>query len=390
MSRFLLPALSLVNLCVGTGAFIITSILPDVARALSVSLPAAGQAMSAYALSTALLAPLLLVATGRWPRRHAMVFAMLLFALGNAVCALATSLPVLLAGRVLMGIGAVFTPLAAGLIVASVPPAQRGKALALVFLGISLSYVIGLPLGSWLATHQGWHAPIWVVVVASLLSCLLLWAVVPKDVQAAGISTQGLGSLLARAEVLSVLCITLLYFIAIFAVFSYVVPVLQGLVPMSAERLSLTLLLFGLSGVAGTLIGGVANDRFGALKSLSVLLVLLGSMMLALPLTQGNWIFMVGVMLLWGTAGFGMMAPQQTRLAALSPAHAPLLLSLNTSMLYLGTALGAVLGGVFVPSLGFTHLAWVGAPLAGLALLLLWLGPRVPRVLPEPPPLPAG
>ena len=100
--------------------------------------------------------------------------------------------------------------------------------------------------------------------------------------------------------------------------------------------------------------------------------------MLVLPFTATRWPLMLVVLLLWGTAGFGMMASQQARLAGLAPAQAPVLLSLNTSMLYGGTALGAVLGGALGSTVGFTHLSWVGAPAALLALALLRLGPRVP------------
>src|SRR5206468_2553624 len=134
----------------------------------------AGQAMTVYALSTAVLAPLTLVLTGSWPRRRALCFGLALFAAGNALCALAPTFPVLLLGRVLMGIGAIFTPISAGIAVAMVEPAQRGRALALVFLGISLSYVIGVPLGAWLGFRFGWQWPIALVAAAALTSSLAL------------------------------------------------------------------------------------------------------------------------------------------------------------------------------------------------------------------------
>jgi MFS transporter, DHA1 family, inner membrane transport protein len=169
-----------------------------------------------------------------------------------------------------------------------------------------------------------------------------------------------------------VLLLTLLYFVAIFIVFSYIGPVLQALVPMGREQQSLTLALFGLSGVAGTLIGGVANDRFGALRTLRVQLALLGCTMLLLPLTAGSWPALVATLLVWGCAGFGMMVPQQSRLAAMAPAQAPMLLSLNTSMLYLGTAAGAIVGGAFAARHGFAQLAWAGVPFVAAGLAILW------------------
>jgi DHA1 family inner membrane transport protein len=363
---------SLVNLVIGTGAFVIGGILAPLAHDLGIGVPTAGQAMTAYALSTALLAPLVLLATGSWPRRNALLLALALFAAGNVLCALAHSLTALLVGRVLMGLGAVFTPISAGIAVALVEPAQRGKALAFVFLGISLSYVVGMPLGAWLGLAYGWHAPIWVVAALSGAALVAVAVRVPAVAAAPGAGFGGIGALLARRDVLAALALTLLYFIAIFAVFSYIGPVLQALVPMSGARLSLTLALFGLSGVAGTLIGGAANDRFGSRRTLLVQLSVLGTTMVALPLAAGSWGLLIAVLLVWGTAGFGMMAPQQSRLAALAPAQAPLLLSLNTSMLYLGTATGAVVGGALASSLGFERLAWAGVPFVAAGLALLW------------------
>lgn len=370
----LLYLFALCNLVIGTGAFVISGILAPISMSLGVSIATSGQAMTAYALSTAVLAPLALVLTGSWPRRRALAFGMAVFAAGNALCALAPSFTVLLTGRVLMGVGAMFTPIAAGIAVALVEPARRGRALSLVFLGISLSYVIGLPLGAWLGFRFGWQWPVGMVAMVALLSFGALLLLLPRDIAAPGASFNGLGELLARGPVMWTLSLTLLYFTAIFVVFAYIGPVLQALQPMSGTRMSVTLALFGVSGVIGTLVGGWANDRFGARRTLLVQLGVLGAMMALLPLTRGHFEAMVLTLLAWGTAGFGMMAPQQSRLAVLSPAQAPVLLSLNTSMLYFGTALGAAIGGVAAAQVEFARLAWVGVPFALAGLATLWMG----------------
>lgn len=377
MPRLLL-LFSFINLIIGTGAFVIAGILESVAVSLSVSVPAAGQAVTAYAIATAVLAPLVLVATGHWRRKRAMQLALTLFTLGNLLCAVAPDLTVLLLGRVLMGLGAVFTPIAAGIAVASVEPARRGRALSVVFLGISMSYVVGLPLGAWLGLQWGWQVPVAAVAALSALMLLLVTRWVPRDIDAPGASFRGLPELLRQGRVLWPLLLTLLYFIAIFCVFSYIGPVLQALVPMSGERLSVTLMIFGLAGVAGTLIGGWANDRFSPRRTLVVQLSILGSMMLLVPFTQGHYVALLAVFVVWGVAGFGMMTPQQSRLAEAAPAQAPILLSLNTSMLYLGTALGAAIGGAASTSLGFDKLSWIGVPLALAGLLTLAFGRAVP------------
>lgn len=372
----LLYLLALCNLVIGTGAFVLGGILTPLAASLGISVAAAGQAMTAYALATAVLAPLALVLTGHWPRKRVLCVSLAVFALGNALCALAGSLAVLLAGRVLMGLGAVFTAVAAGIAVALVEPARRGRALSLVFIGISLSYVIGLPLGAWLGLRYGWQWPVAAVSALSALASVVLALVLPRDIAAPGAGFAGLGTLLRSAEVLRALALTLLYFIAIFCVFAYIGPVLQALVPMSTEAMSVTLMLFGLSGVLGTVVGGWANDRFGSRRTLTVQLAVLAAMMLLVPLTRGHHAVLVAVFVVWGIAGFGMMTPQQSRLAMLAPAQAPILLSLNSSMLYIGTALGAAIGGPASAWVGFDRLAWVGVPFAIAGWLTLRLAPR--------------
>jgi DHA1 family inner membrane transport protein len=302
-----------------------------------------------------------------------------LFAAGTAVTALAPNLAVFLLGRVLMGVGAVFTPAAAGIAIALVEPARRGQALALVFLGMSLAYVVGVPLVSWIGLGWGWRAALATTSLLSVAAWALLAWKVPREIAAPGASFAGMGAVLRRPAVASVLLLTLAYFTAIFAVFSYIGPVLKALVPMSGERLSLTLSLFGIAGVLGTLSGGAANDRFGPWRTLWTQLLLLGAMMVLLPFTAGAWGLLVLVMLVWGAAGFGMMAPQQSRLATLAPREAPLLLSLNTSMLYFGTAFGAALGGLAAPVLSFARLPWLGAAAVAVGVLLLAAGNWIDR-----------
>lgn len=377
----LLYLLTLCNLTIGTGAFVINGILGTISTSLDVSVAAAGQAMTVYALTTAVLGPIALLFTGRWPRRKALVIAMALFGSGNLLCAWAPTLPVLLAGRALMGVGACFTPMGAGIVVAMVPPEQRGRALALVFLGMSLSYVIGMPIGAWLGLEYGWRIPVFGVAGAAALCCVALYRLVPRDMATPGATLAGAVSQLRRPAVLWTLALTLVYFVAIFNVFAYIGPVLLALNPMTNTQLSLALMSFGLAGVAGTLLGGWANDRFGAQTTLTLQLTLLALMMVLVPLTQGQPLLTLVVFVVWGVAGFGMMVPQQSRLALLAPQSAPLLMSLNTSMLYGGMALGAVVGGAATATLGLANLPWASVPFACAGLFTLWINTRNMRGL---------
>ena len=216
----LLILFSFVNLVVGTGAFVVSGILGIISADLQVSVSAAGQAMTAYAMATALLAPLMLVLTRKLSRKHALLLALAVFALGNLVCVFATQLSVLLAGRVLMGVGAVFTPIAAGIAVAGTEPARRGRALSIVFLGMSLSYAVGLPLGAWLGFRYGWQAPIALVAGLATVAALAVLVLVPAGTHSGDTGFAGLAGVLRRADVRGTLLLTLLYFAAIFCVFA--------------------------------------------------------------------------------------------------------------------------------------------------------------------------
>jgi DHA1 family inner membrane transport protein len=369
---------ALANLVIGTGAFVLSGILQPLAASLDVSVAAAGQVMTAYALASAFLAPVFLLATGRWPRKHAMLLALALFAAGCALSALATSLTALLLGRVLMGAGSSFTALTAGVAVAIIAPQRRGQALSLVFLGISLSYAVGVPLGTWLGFNYGWQLPVWLVFGGCLAMGAVLLALLPRRIDAPGASFTGLAAAARQWPVLRVWARTLLYFVAIFSVFAYAGPVLLALNPLTPAQLSFTLVMFGVSGVAGTITGGWAADRFGPIRSLRVQLVVLATMMLLVPLTRGNHALTMLAFVVWGVAGFGMMAGQQMLLVVRSPAQAPLLMSLNGSMLYVGTALGAVISGALAGTLGFDKLSWAGLPFALLALATLWFDTHAP------------
>jgi len=366
----------LCNLVIGSSAFVLGGILVPLSESLHISLAAAGQVMTAYAASTAVLAPVLIVFTARWPRKRAIQLALGLFATGCLVCALSDNLTVLLLGRVLMGAGAMFSAAASALAVSLVAPALRGRALSITFLGMSISYAVGVPVGAWLGFEYGWRAPVWISAGASVAALLAASWLVPANMSTAGASFAGFGAAARQGAVLRTWLRSLLYFVAIFSVFAYIGPVLQALNAMSPTQLSLTLAVFGLAGVAGTVSGGWANDRFGSLPAMRVQMTVLVATMAVLPLTRGHLYATLATLVVWGIAGFGMMAPQQSRLASLAPAQAPLLLSLNGSMLYAGTALGAVISGSLLDHLHLSQLGWVGVPFGLLALLTLAFEPR--------------
>lgn len=372
------------NLVIGSSAFVLSGILDPVSQGLGVSLAASGQAMTAYALSTAVLAPLMIMITVKWSRHGSICLALALFSLGCLISALAASLTWLILGRIVMGAGAMFSAIASATAVGMVTPALRGRALSLTNVGQGISYAVGVPVGTWLGLEYGWRLPLWLATAASLTIWLLAWRWVPRQLR----DTPPIGTLRAAVgqwAVIRVWLRTLLMFIAIFTVFTYIGPVLVALHNLSPAGLAVVLAIFGLAGVAGTLIGGWANDRFGSIRVITYQLAVVSLMMVLLPFTEGQVILTVLTLVIWGLHGFGSMVPQQSRLVMLAPSQAPMLMSLNSSMLYIGSALGAVVGGLSMSQIGVGRLSWIGAPFVMLALLTVlpdWAAER--KSLPRP------
>jgi DHA1 family inner membrane transport protein len=370
-----MPALlyffALCNLIIASSAFVLGGILEPVSQALNVSLAATGQAMTAYALGAAVLAPMLILATGRWSRRATILLALGLFSLGSLASALAPSLGWLMVGRVIMGAGVMFTAAASATAVSLVAPAQRGQALAIANLGQSVSYAVGVPIGTWIGLQLGWRWPLWLAAGASALVLLLAMRLLPTTIKVT-VATGSLRSAAAQGGVWRVWLRTLLMFTAIFFGFTYIGPVLQELGGLNANELSVVLALFGCGGVVGTLMGGWAADRLGVLQTLALQLSIVALMMVLLPLTRGHPVLLTLAMVIWSINSFGSMTPQQSRLISLAPAQAPMLMSLNSSMLYVGAALGAATGGSLIGVVGMTRLPWVAVPFLALALLSLW------------------
>jgi len=242
---------------------------------------------------------------------------------------------------------------------------------------MSLSYVTGIPLSAWIGLEWGWRVPAWAAAGLCAVMTLALWRGVPSLPRHAPASMgSGMAALLKQPPIRAAYAVTFFYFIAIMTVFSYIGPVLTALVPMTPGQLSAAISLFGVAGVTGTLLGGRAADRLGVRRSLTLSLSGMTVCMLLLPLTAGSAVVMMGLMMFWGVSGFSLMAPQQSHIAHHAGPLTPLALSLNNSMLYLGTAAGAALGGALLPLTGLAQLPWVSAPMAFAALVILRLSTR--------------
>lgn len=361
---------------IGVTEFVIMGLLLEIGAEFGVTLQAAGLLISGYALGVVVGAPVLTVMTGRWPRKAVLLGLMVVFTLGNIACALAPSYGVLMAARVLtafahgtfFGVGSV---VATGLVV----PNKRASAIALMFTGLTVANVLGVPLGTWLGQAFGWRATFWAVAGIGVIALLVIGCFMPRDVGSTETGNWRADlAVMRRRPVLLGLLTTVLGYAGVFTVFTYIAPLLTQVVGFEAAAVSPILLVFGAGMIGGNLIGGRLADRRLAPTVLGVLLALAAVLGLMTFVLHSRILTVVFVGLL-GAGAFATAAPlQMWVLDKAQGAGQSLASSFNIAAFNLGNALGAWLGGVVIAQgLGLGAVTWVAAllPLAAFGVALV-------------------
>jgi len=367
---------------IGVTEFVIMGLLIQVGADLHVSIPAAGLLISGYALGVVLGAPIMTIATARWPRKTALLALMAIFTVGNAACAIAPDYWTLMAARVLTAF-AHGTFFGVGSVVATslVPANKKASAIAVMFTGLTVANILGVPFGTWLGQGFGWRATFWAVTVVGVAALAVIAVFVPRDTAAPAPSKLREDiAVLGRREVLVGLLTTVLSWVGVFAVFTYIAPMLTRITGFSDAAVSPILLVFGAGLVAGNLAGGRFADRrllpalFGSLLALAVVLGLM-------TFAAHNRVAMVLFVGLLGAAAFATVPPLQ--MWVLEKAHGAgqsLASSFNIAAFNLGNAIGAWLGGAVIDhGLGLGAIPWVAALVPFAALLLALYSEQVVR-----------
>lgn len=342
-------ALMMGNFVIGTGVMAVPGTLNDISHSLGVSIPQAGQLITAGAILMGLGAPVFATLVAGWDRRRLLSLSLAWYALFMGISALAPSYATLLPLRVITVIApAIFTPQAAASVGLLVPPAQRGRAITFVFLGWSVASVMGMPLAAWIGGALGWRWAFGLVAVLAAVSAAWVWRAMPDGIRPAALSRQAWGQTLGSPVLLLTLSVTLISGFGQFTLFSYFAPYLLQTLGLAGGGLSLLFLWFGVFGLAGNVAISRWIDRLGAPRAV---LITLGGMALSLllwPLGQAGWWQQALVVVPWGLGCFAANSAQQARVVQLSPVLAPASMALNTSAIYAGQALGAALGGVLI------------------------------------------
>jgi len=367
-------ALMLGNFVIGTGVMVVPGTLNDISTSLNVSIPQAGQLITAGAILMGLGAPLFAGIVAGWDRRRLLTLSLLWYALFMGLSALMPSYASLLPLRVLTVIApAIFTPQAAASVGLLVPPAQRGRAITFVFLGWSVASVMGMPLSAWIGGAFGWRWAFGLVGLLSLFSAAWVWRAMPDGIRPAALTRQAWQQTLGSAPLMLAVGVTLLSAFGQFTLFSYFAPYYQQVLGISAGTLALLFLWFGAFGLAGNV--GLSRwvDRLGAPRAV---LLTLGAIALSLalwPLGRAGLWQQALVVVPWALGCFACNSAQQARLVHLSPVLAPATVALNTSAMYGGQALGAALGGGLIAQgqMARLHEVSLAVVLAAMALSVI-------------------
>ena len=378
--------LALATFATGTGTFMVTGLLGDVAEDLSVSIGTAGHLMTVFAVAYALVSPILVAATARVDRRQLLVAALVLFAVANAAAAAAPTFSLLLTARVASAcFAAICTPVALATATRLVSPEHKGRALSVVIGGISVAWVVGVPAGSLIVDQLGWRATFVLAAALTILAATSVRTLLPAVANEG--PTGSLASRLAVAGqpiVLTTLLVTVLAMIGGFTVLTYVRPLLEGITGFGGAGVGSMLLVFGLAAIAGSVLGGYAADRWGYRTTVVPVLVVQGLVLLSFSLLPaagtGSAAVVAGAALAlaaWGVVAFALVPLQQYRLLEVAPDEQAGVLSLNSSAVYVGQGLGAGLGSLVLGRVAPPGLGYAGAVLAAVALIVLVLGTRL-------------
>ncbi|MBU2961617.1 MFS transporter [Citreicella sp. C3M06] len=376
-------ALTISAFAVGTTEFVIVGLLPTIAADLGVSIPSAGLLVSLYALGVTIGAPVLTAMADRVPRKTLLLLLLALFTLGNAYAACAPDYGSLVAARFITGLAhGVFFAIASTIATDLVEPEKESSAIALVFLGLTVALVTGVPLGTFIGQNFGWQSTFLGVVALGVIGFIASAVLVPANLTktaSAGIKAQL--QVLTSPRLLLVYLITAIGYGGNFIAFTFLAPMLNEVTGLSAGAVSLVLLLYGASVAVGNIAGGKLADRIGAVASLTVIFAGLAISLVALGALLTSPIAAIAVAAFWGGFAFANVAPLQSYVVQIarevSPGAVDVASGLNIGAFNLGIAGGAWAGGLVVEGIGLAAAPYIAAAVVGVGIVLVRLSGRL-------------
>ncbi len=364
---FAVLILTFSTFALGTSEFVIMGLLPDVARDLDVSIPAAGWIVTAYALGIAIGGPIMALLSARLPRKRSLIVLMAVFAIGNALCALAFDYGFLIGARVITAMGqGSFFGIGAVLAANLVPEHRRASAIATMFAGLTLANIAGVPLGTALGNWAGWRMPFCAIAGLGLVALIGLVAVLPVRHDEEKVDFIAEFRALTDPRIWAALATTILFTACAFPLFTYIVPMMEEVSGLSSTGVTFSLLSVGIGLTLGNFTGGRLAD-WNVSRSLGGIAVAIAIVSLALRWTSAALIPAEINWFLWGVVTFAAIPASQVNVMRFGERAPNLVSTLNISAFNIGIALGAWIGGKVLA----TGYALVGIPVAAAAVAVL-------------------
>lgn len=364
--------MALATIAVGLVELIVGGILPAMAADLGVSLSKTGQLITVFALVYALTGPVLYVLTSRFERKKLYLISLAVFVLSNVLTYFSHSFTLIMLARVISAAStALIVVLSLTLSAAIVHKEVQARAIGLIYMGISSSLVLGVPIGVLVTEQFGWRVIFLAIAALALVSMLLIaWALEPMSGREAMPLKEQLAALKNR-KLASAHLVILLMLAGHFSLYAYFTPYLQEFLQLTSQGVSLAYFLFGIAAISGGLMGGMLADKIGNERCMLLVLVLFSASMFVLPATHFSITLFFIMMMLWGGLSWALSPALQSYLIANDPHTAEVQQSFNSSALQVGISLGSAVGGVVMAQTGSTAIMpYVGGIFVLLALAL--------------------
>lgn len=369
-------ALTLSAFAIGTTEFVIVGLVPTIAQDLGVALPSAGLLVSLYALGVAIGAPVLTAFTGRWNRKWVLLSLMSLFIVGNVLAWMAPNYASLMMARILTGLAhGVFFSIGSTIAISLVPKEKEASAIAIMFTGLTVALVTGVPLGTFIGQTFGWRVTFLTVAALGTIALVGSALLVPKNLkQPAPATLRQQLEVITHPRLLLVYAMTAVGYGGTFTAFTYLTPILEDVTGFASGMVSLLLLVYGISVAAGNIWGGKLADRLGPTSALYIIFGGLAAILFVFSFTAYHPIAAVITLLVWGAFAFGNVPGLQVYVVQLAERYTPhsvdVASGLNIAAFNIGIAGGAWLGGHVVEDMGLMNTPWIGGAIVLSALLL--------------------
>lgn len=380
-------ALTLSAFAIGTTEFVIVGLLPVIAADLAVSLPSAGLLVSLYALGVAIGAPVLTALSSKMPRKTLLIGLMALFTVGNLLGAMAPDYYSLMLARVLTGMAhGVFFSIGSTIATSLVPKEKAASAIALMFTGLTVALVTGVPLGTFVGQYLGWQAVFYAVAALGFIAMIGSAILVPNNLpqQKSATFAEQL-QVLTEPRLLMVYAKTALGYGGSFIAFTYLAAILQDVSGFSTDHIALLMLLYGVSVAVGNIWGGKLADKKGPIAALKLIFLGLAAVLLVLSFTAPHPVLAALTVLLWGAVAFGNVPGLQLYVVRQAEIYTPKAVDvasgLNIAAFNLGIAFGAWAGGLVVSQFGLMYTPWIGALIVLLAYGLTHISGKLDQKL---------